>query len=40
MRLDCYKIHEWAPEIVPGQGRREWMDASHANDLDSVCADF
>jgi hypothetical protein len=27
MRLDCYKIHEWAPEIVPGQGRRAWMDA-------------
>ena len=27
MRLDCYKIHEWAPTIVPGQGRREWMDA-------------
>ena len=27
MRLDCYKIYEWAPTIVPGQGRREWMDA-------------
>lgn len=27
MRLDCYKIHDWAPEIVPGQGRRAWMDA-------------
>ena len=27
MRLDCYKIHEWAPTIVPGQGRRAWMDA-------------
>jgi len=27
MRFDCYKIHDWAPEIVPGQGRRAWMDA-------------
>jgi len=27
MRLDCYKIYEWAPTIVPGQGRRAWMDA-------------
>jgi hypothetical protein len=27
MRLDCYKIHEWAPTIVPGEGRRAWMDA-------------
>jgi hypothetical protein len=27
MRLDCYKIHDFAPEIVPGQGRRAWMDA-------------
>jgi hypothetical protein len=27
MRLDCYKIHEYAPEIVPGSARREWMDA-------------
>ncbi|MBI1340568.1 hypothetical protein GC169_10240 [bacterium] len=27
MRLDCYKIHQWAPELVPGQPRRAWMDA-------------
>ena len=27
MRLDCYKIHDWAPDIIPGQGRRAWMDA-------------
>lgn len=27
MRLDCYKIHEFAPEIVPGATRRAWMDA-------------
>ncbi len=27
MRLDCYKIHDFAPEITPGEGRREWMDA-------------
>ncbi len=27
MRLDCYKIHETAPEIVPGQSSRDWMDA-------------
>ena len=27
MRLDCYKIHEYAPEIVPGVQRRAWMDA-------------
>jgi hypothetical protein len=27
MRLDCYKIHEYAPEIVPGSQRRAWMDA-------------
>lgn len=27
MRLDCYKIYEYAPEIVPGQARRAWMDA-------------
>jgi hypothetical protein len=27
MRLDCYKIHEWAPEIAPGSPQRAWMDA-------------
>ena len=27
MRLDCYKIHEFAPEIVPGSAGREWMDS-------------
>jgi len=27
MRLDCYKIYDWAPEIVPGTQRRAWMDA-------------
>ncbi|MBB36523.1 MAG: hypothetical protein CME88_11090 [Hirschia sp.] len=27
MRLDCYKIHEFVPEIVPGNPRRAWMDA-------------
>lgn len=26
MRLDCYKIHEYAPELVPGRSRRRWMD--------------
>jgi hypothetical protein len=26
MHLDCYKIHEFAPEIVPGSAGREWMD--------------
>ncbi|MEM8919835.1 MAG: DUF6065 family protein, partial [Pseudomonadota bacterium] len=27
MRLDCYKIHEYVPEIIPGRSRRAWMDA-------------
>ncbi|MEH6487435.1 DUF6065 family protein [Hyphomonas oceanitis] len=27
MRLECYKIHDVAPEIVPGRSQREWMDA-------------
>ena len=27
MQLDCYKIHDVAPEIVPGKGQRDWMDA-------------
>ena len=27
MRLECYKIYDVAPEIVPGRSQREWMDA-------------
>ena len=27
MQLDCYKVHDIAPEIVPGTYSREWMDA-------------
>ena len=27
MELDCYKIYERSPEIVPGKGQRDWMDA-------------
>ena len=27
MELDCYRIYDTAPEIVPGQSRRAWMDA-------------
>lgn len=27
MRLECYKIHDTAPEIVPGRSDRAWMDA-------------
>ncbi len=27
MHLDCYRIHDVAPEIVPGSSRRAWMDA-------------
>lgn len=27
MQLDCYKIYDVAPEIVPGRSDREWMDA-------------
>ena len=27
MQLDCYKIHEISPQIVPGKGQRDWMDA-------------
>jgi len=26
MHLDCYKVHEFVPEIVPGSAGREWMD--------------
>lgn len=26
MELDCYKIYDVAPEIVPGKGQRGWMD--------------
>ena len=27
MQLDCYKVYEHTPEIVPGRSRRAWMDA-------------
>lgn len=27
MQLDCYKIHDIAPQIVPGTPQRDWMDA-------------
>lgn len=27
MQLECYKIYNIAPEIVPGRSQREWMDA-------------
>ena len=27
MRLECYKIYDTAPEIVPGRSDRAWMDA-------------
>ncbi len=27
MQLDCYKIYEVAPEIVPARSQRDWMDA-------------
>jgi len=27
MQLDCYKIHDVAPDIVPGRSQRAWMDA-------------
>ncbi|WP_300377356.1 DUF6065 family protein [Henriciella sp.] len=27
MQLECYKIYNTAPEIVPGRSQREWMDA-------------
>ncbi|MEO0714729.1 MAG: DUF6065 family protein [Pseudomonadota bacterium] len=27
MQLECYKIYDVAPEIVPGRSQREWMDA-------------
>ncbi len=27
MKLDCYKIYDVAPEIVPGRSNRDWMDA-------------
>ena len=26
MHLDCYKVHKFVPEIVPGSAGREWMD--------------
>jgi hypothetical protein len=27
MKLDCYKIYDVAPEIVPARSQRDWMDA-------------
>ncbi len=27
MQLDCYKIHDVAPQIVPARSQRDWMDA-------------
>lgn len=27
MQLDCYRIYDTAPKIVPGSSRRDWMDA-------------
>lgn len=27
MQLDCYRIYDTAPKIIPGRSRREWMDA-------------
>lgn len=27
MKLECYKIYDVAPEIVPGRSNRDWMDA-------------
>ncbi|MEC7290914.1 MAG: DUF6065 family protein, partial [Pseudomonadota bacterium] len=27
MQLECYKIHDVAPDIVPGRSNRDWMDA-------------
>lgn len=27
MQLECYKIYDVAPEIVPGRSNRDWMDA-------------
>jgi len=26
MKLDCYRIHDHAPEIVPARAGRAWMD--------------
>ena len=26
--LDCYQLHDPAPEMVPGRARRKWMDAT------------
>ena len=27
MHLDCYKVYEHTPDIIPGRSRRAWMDA-------------
>lgn len=29
MRLECFKVTPYAPELRPAQGRRDWMDAAH-----------
>ncbi len=26
MKLDCYKLHEYVPELIPARPRRDWMD--------------
>lgn len=26
MKLDCYKLHEYVPELIPARSRRDWMD--------------
>lgn len=26
MKLDCYKVSQYTAEMVPGRGRRDWMD--------------
>lgn len=26
MKLDCYRIYQTAPKIIPGRSRRQWMD--------------
>jgi Family of unknown function (DUF6065) len=26
MKLDCYRIHDQAPEILPARAQRDWME--------------
>ncbi len=26
MHLDCYRLHEYVPELAPARSRRDWMD--------------